>query len=200
MTILQKDYKNKIYKIFKSIISTLFKVLILLIHYLSYTLFYVLYILMTILGFFCTVKESYMSMISETFICVSLFFTLFLFVILNLQITSKKIEHILGKPFINLYLPGHFKGLYPLLLFAVTISLLDFMEASSLYMRTCDFQDSLNLINHDMKSLTVNHMRTSNILVEANINDLLLKIGDLPTGGYPKTGFLTDLSSRLCVL
>lgn len=199
MKILQKYYKNKIHNFFKSMISTIFKGSILLIHYFSYTPFYVLYILMIILGFFCTVKESYMSVISSTFICVLLFFTLFFIVILNLQITSKKIEHFLGKPFIDRYLPGHFKGLYSLLLFVVTISLLDFMEASSLYMKTCEFQDSLDLTNKDIEYLTVNHMSISNMNVDGNINDLLLKIGDLPAGGYPKTGFLTDLSSRLCI-
>lgn len=199
MTILQKYYKNKIHNFFKSMISTIFKGFILLIHYFSYTPFYVLYILMIILGFFCSVKESYMSVISSTFICVLLFFTLFFIVILNLQITCKKIEHLLGKPFLDLYLPGHFKGLYSLLLFVVTISILDLMEASSLYMKTCEFQDSLDLTNKKIESLTVNHMSISNMSVEANINDLLLKIGNLPAAGYPKTGFLTDLSSRLCI-
>ena len=105
----------------------------------------------------------------------------------------------MGKPFLDLYLPGHFKGLYSLLLFLATISILDFMEASSLYMKTCEFQDSLDLTNKNIESLTVNHMRISNMSVEANINDLLLKIGNLPASGYPKTGFLTDLSSRLCI-
>lgn len=197
MKSLYNFYRTTLYNFLKSIISNTFKGLVLIIHYFSHTPIYLLYILVSILAFFCSVKHSYISIISETFICVLLIFTFFLFVLLNLNITNKKIDYFLGKSFIDLFLPGHFKGLFSFFLFLVTLTMLDYIEVSSIYMRVCEYRDSLDLINQNIDNIGVSK---SDIGIVNNINDLLLKIRDIHPTGYPKTGILTDIYSRVCII
>lgn len=189
--------RTSIFNFSKSTVSNAFRGLFLIIHYFSHTSYYLLYILLSILAFFCNVDDSYISIMCKTFICVLLFSTLFLFMLLNISFTNKKIEYLLGKLFIDQYLSGHFKGLFPFLLFIVTLTMLDFIEISSMNMRVCEYQDSLNLINKNLENVGVSE---SDVGILNNSYDLLLKIRDLPSTGYPKTGILTDISSRICII
>lgn len=188
---------KKVYNFLESIISNTFTGLVLIIHYFTHTPYYLLYILISILAFFCSLKHSYINIISETFICVLLIFTFFLFVLLNLNITKKRVEYFLGKSFIDRFLPGHFKGLFSFLLFVFTLAMLDYIEVSSIYMRVCEYRDSLDLINQNIDNIGLSK---SDIGIENNINDLLLKIRDIHPRGYPKTGILTDISSFVCII
>lgn len=188
---------KSLYKFLESIISNTSKGLVLIIHYFTYTPYYLLYIFMSIPAFFCSLKPSYIHIICETFICVLLIFTFFLFVLLNLNITKKRFEYFLGKSFIDRFLPGHFKGLFSFLLFVFTLAMLDYIEVSSIYMRVCEYRDSLDLINQNIDNIGLSK---SDIGIENNINDILLKIRDIHPRGYPKTGILTDISSRVCII
>ena len=64
-------------------------------------------------------------------------------------------------------------------------------------MWVCEYRDSLGLINQNIENIGVSK---SDIGIVNNINDLLLKIRDIPPTGYPKTGILIDISSRVCII
>lgn len=131
--------KNKKVYIMKKLVillsaffTSVLKNSILAVHYFSLTRYYLVYVFF-VLNCFSNIKGSFINIFSIFALTFILFTAFFTFVFLNIPFTNAKIENLLGKSFIELYLPGRFKGLIPLFFFILTVSTLDLIEAETMF-------------------------------------------------------------------
>ena len=166
------------------------------IYFLSHTVFYLLYILFAIVGFFAPDKSSILHLLCKNFVFALIFFCLVVLVVLSLPATNKRVDRLIGHSFLERYLPGKCKGLFPLVLFISTLSFLNFVEDDTILSRLIEFGDAVDLIYIEIDKIRAASSRPE--AAEA-VHKVLSMVNDLPYADYPKTGLITDIASYLSV-
>lgn len=94
------DYPDQRLNFLTGTIFFILRVSIIIIHYLPYTPNYLQYIAYVSVAFFSQVTDSYAHFIGCYVVCYLILFTFFLFLLLNLPFTKKKVEIFLGEQFL----------------------------------------------------------------------------------------------------
>ena len=118
------------------------------------------------------------------FVCFLILFSLILVVLLKVRKTREKIEGLIGSSFLETYLPGKTKGLYPLGLFILTISIFDFIETTSLLWSLEDFTSSTDIIRQEINDITPEKTSSEVLRSSQNLN-------------FPKTGIIKDIANYI---
>ena len=166
------------------------------IYFLSHTVFYLLYILFAIVGFFAPDKSSILHFLCKNFVFALIFFCLVFLLVLNLPATNKRVGRLIGHLFLERYLPGKCKGLFPLVMFISTFSFLNFVEDDTILSRLTEFGDSLDLIYIEIDKIKT---ATSGSEAADAVNKVVSLVNEMPYRDYPKTGLITDIASYLSV-
>lgn len=191
---LLSSFLQKIEKIFKNFCFYITKISIYVTHTCFYTGWYFFYVSCVIVASFCTADFSYLYMISQcvmVFVLASSLLSLFL---LNFNFTRRKIETVLGNPFLEKYLPGEVKGLIPFLIYLFTISTLGLIESQSIKNRVTSQIKDLKQINDQIDSFRESPQTFESL---RDLSQTLVKLSGVPEN-FADTGVLTDLSNFIC--
>lgn len=180
--------------IFQLALATTIRGAIMFVFYLSSTPLYPLYVLSNIVGIFCN-QKSIVALLCLIVFLLALLISLLVYVVLNLSITRERIGRLIGVSFLEEHLPGRPRGLVPCGLFFLTPFALDFVETFSLLSRVHEHNDSLQLINQEIKKIS-----TDRPVPEAleSFYKALAMADSMPYKCYPTEGILTDIASYLC--
>lgn len=185
------SFKTKILLFLRFFVQNTLKNQVLTVYYFSFTLYYLLFVFCTIAAFFSKVDHSYIQIVCQSIVFYSILSSLMLFLLLIVPFTRKKVEILLGKQFLNEKITGKFKSVLPLLIFLVTFSTLDLIEAVSMSLRVqsqIKCKDLLYQESHDLPLDQKNIDQASEFLTK------LLNQSE----EFASTGVITDISNWIC--
>ena len=185
---------NKMPTFFQAYVVYTLRTSVVTISLFSHTPLYLLYILFAIVGFFCKDENNVFHFVCKEFIFVLLIVFLLLLVLLNLPATKKRVEGLIGDFFLERYLPGRGKVLFPLSLFILTFSVLNCIEGASVISRMTELGEYTDSIYQQIDSISKEKTPDE---VARIIRDVLTRVQKLPYKEYPKTGIITDIGSYL---
>ena len=187
-------FLQKIKKFFKNFCFYLTKISIYVTHTFFYTRWYFFYVFCVIVTCFCTLNFSYIYIVCQCAMLFILASSLFSFFLLNISFTRTKIERFIGKPFLEIYLPGKIKALIPFLIYTFTISTVGVIESQSIKNRVISQAKDIEQINNQIDCFKESPYTFESL---KDFSQTVVKISEVPEN-FANTGILTDFSNFVC--